>query len=159
MRCVAHINPSCYRYGHVTVSLCSTHRRRSQKKAHRMHSVTHVLESCHTYECVMSRIWICHGVCMQDTSMAIPEEGASSPAANAMAAAAAATCEQCVAVCCSVVQCGAVCCSVLQYMQLMCIGQTYWQSHASSALQCAAIRCSVCCSVLQCVAVHRSVRN
>jgi len=89
--------------------------------------------------------------------MAVSEKGASLPSANAMAAAAAATCEKCGAVWCSVVQCGAVWCSVvqcgsvwgsvLQYMQLMCIGQTYWQSHA---VQCGAMWGRVG----QCVAVY-----
>ena len=54
----------------------------------------------------------------------------------------AATCWQCVAVCCSVLQCVAMCCRLMTLMGLF-----------GSVLQCVA----VCCSVLQYVAVFCSV--
>jgi len=117
--------------------------------------VTHMNASCHAYGYVTVSVCRTHRWRFRKKAHRHPQQMRWQPQQLQHVSSVL----QCVAVWCSVVQCVAVCCSVLQYMQLMCIGQTYWQSHASSALQCAAIRCSVCCSVLQCVAVHRSVRN
>jgi len=52
---------TCHAYPRVMVSPCRTHERRSQNKTHKMRCVTHIFESCHTYECVLSHMdTFCH---------------------------------------------------------------------------------------------------
>jgi len=143
-----------------------------------MSHFTHVNESCHTYERVMSCVfrhvnescYTCKWVVSQMWMSHVTHMNVSCHAYSDMSE----PCRvlQCVAVCCSVMQCVAVCCSVMsrvfRHVRAM-------QSVAvcCSVMQCVAVWCSVlqchvtriqtcpshaeCCSALQCVAVRCSV--
>jgi len=137
-------------------------------------------ESCHTYEWVMSHIWMSHVTHMNESMM----QGQSVCLGmfwlwcciETACGAVWFSVLQCGSVCCSVVQCGAVWCSVLQCVALRCsalvvlLHQTHmwysvlqWATVCYSVVQCGAVWCSVVqcgavwCSVVQCGAVWCSV--
>ena len=121
--------------------------------------VTHMNESCHTWECVMLRTRITHGLCvcahiyitvvlhLPILALCVHKYVVRNTHVN-ITIAVCCSVLQCIAVCCSVWRCVAVCCGVLRFVAVCC-----------NVLQCVAVCCSelqwvaVCYGVLQLVAV------
>ena len=125
-----------------------------------MSHTLHVIESCRTYDWVMSHIWMSHVtqesphlmpvlrsflVSLRDLCILLDQEEKASGAACGSVL-------RCVAVCCSALQCVAVCCSTLSVCRYVtCV--SCWTKRKRRQLQ----RITMCCSVLQCDTVRWSV--
>jgi len=132
-------------------------------------------ESCHTYEWVMSHLWVSHVTPMSESCHTsewhTPEQQSSSycqswrcvprvpnyPVLCKLLCVAVCCSElQWVVVCCSVLQSVAVCCSV--FIVTLCATCTKLSSFVYTPVCCSVLQCvAVCCSVLQWVAVSCSV--
>jgi len=122
--------------------------------------VSHMNESCHTYEFAVSHVW--RDSCQVVSGTVSSDEFATRSSVGKYYYPSLGQNEKYIkaAVCmcaCSVLQCVAVCCSVLQFvtvlrsasrLQYVCVLQQ------CVVVCCIVLQCvAVCCSVLQCVAV------